>query len=470
MVEEKLAFPKTPAEYFDSQRSSLNPYNRGEGSFVYGTLPMVLAKAVGGLLGKKGYGETHLVGRALSGLFDLVTVWLVYRITRRFTHRRAALFAAGLSAFCVLGIQLSHFWAVDTFLTAFTAAAILGAVRIAQDRSGIAGDLATGLAIGLAAACKITALALFAPAGIALLVRAFHRARSGARRGILGALLAEVPRGLALLAAAAVTVRVFLPHVFRGPGFFSFRLDPRWIEDLKRLKDLSSSVAGFPPALQWAGRTLFFPVENFVLWGAGVAFGVAAIVAFLWSFGAILRGDRKQLALAPLTLYVLFLFLYHGLTLVKSIRYFYPAYPALAALTGVAFSSWLARARFPRLARAVALGVLGVTFLWAVAFTSIYRRLNTRVEATRWIYSHVPPPKAFANESWDDGLPMPMPGYDPARYAGPSMPLFDPDSAQKVELIVKALTEADWVAVTSGRVYLNVTRVPSGLPLSIAHY
>ena len=91
MVEEKLEFPKTAGDYFDSKRSTLNPYNRGEGSFVYGTLPMVLAKAVAPLLGKKGYGETHLVGRALSGFFDLLTVWLVYRITRRFTHRRAAL-------------------------------------------------------------------------------------------------------------------------------------------------------------------------------------------------------------------------------------------------------------------------------------------------------------------------------------------------------------------------------------------
>ncbi len=469
MVEEKLAFPKEPGAYFDSKRSTLNPYNRGEGSFVYGTLPMVMAKAVAPLFGKKGYGETHLVGRALSGFFDLVTVWLVYRITRRFTHRRAALFAAGLSAFCALGIQLSHFWAVDAVLTAFTAAALLGAVRIAQDRSGLAGDALTGAAIGLAAACKITALALFAPVGIALLVRALARGR--ARGWMVGQIFAAIPRGLLLLASAAVTVRIFLPHVFLGPSPLSFRLDPRWIDDLRKLKLLSSSVAGFPPALQWAGRTLFFPVENFVLWGAGVAFGLAAIAALLWSFGAILR--RRQFVLAPLSLYVLFLFGYHGLTLVKSIRYFYPAYPALAVLTGVAFSSWLSRSRTPgraRFARICALVVLAATFLWAVAFTSIYRRPNTRVEATRWIYSHVPPPKAFANESWDDGLPMPMPNYDPARYAGPSLPLFDPDSPEKVEAVVTALTQADWVAVTSGRVYMNVTRVPVVFPMSIAYY
>ena len=263
-------------------------------------------------------------------------------------------------------------------------------------------------------------------------------------------------------------MRVFLPHVFLGPSPLSFRLDPRWIDDLRRLTILSSSVAGFPPALQWAGRTILYPVENFVLWGAGLAFGLSAIVAFFWSFAAILR--RRIFALAPLTVHVLFLFLYHGLTLVKSIRYFYPAYPALAVLTGAAFSSWMARARMPRLARVAAVAVLGATLLWAVAFTSIYRRPHTRVEASRWIYAHVPPGKAFANETWDDGQPMPMPEHDPGRYAGPAIPLFDPDSAQKVEILVKALTEADWIAVTSGRVYMNVTRVPSVFPMSIAYY
>ena len=71
MVEEKLTLPEGAGAYFDSKRSTLNPYNRGEGSFVYGTLPMLLAKAVAPLFGKKGYDGTHLVGRALSGLFDL---------------------------------------------------------------------------------------------------------------------------------------------------------------------------------------------------------------------------------------------------------------------------------------------------------------------------------------------------------------------------------------------------------------
>ncbi|HWZ85777.1 MAG TPA: glycosyltransferase family 39 protein, partial [Thermoanaerobaculia bacterium] len=397
MVEEKIAFPASAGAYFDSSHSSLNPYNRGEGSFVYGSFPMVLAKTVAPLFGRRGYDGTYLIGRALSGLFDLLTVWLVYRITRRFTQRRAALLAAGLMAFCVLGIQLSHFWAVDTTLTTFSAAALLGAVRIAQGRSGWRGEALAGVALGLAIACKITALALLLPLGVALLVRLARESPPLAR-----AVGRFVARGLLLVVPAAAVVRIFLPYVFLGPSPFSFRLDPRWVDDLRRITQLSKSVAGFPPALQWAGRTLAFPVENFVLWGAGVCFGLAAIAALAWSVSAILR--RRAFDLAPIVLYVLFLFGYHGLTMVKSIRYFYPAYPCLAVLAGALFSTLATRGGSPRFARAVGIAVLGGTFLWALAFTEIYRRPQSRVEATRWIYAHVRAGKHIVNESWDDGL------------------------------------------------------------------
>ncbi len=464
MVEEKIAFPRTPSDYFDSSRSSLNPYNKGEGSFVYGSLPMVLAKAIAPAFGKRGYDGTYLIGRALSGVFDLLTVWLVYLITRRFAPRRAALVAAALSAFCALGIQLSHFWAVDTFLTAFTAAALLGAVRIAQGRSRRAGDALAGVALGFAVACKITALALLAPIGVALLVSLWSE--GGRFAASLGR---AILRGLVILLPAAAVVRIFLPYVFLGKSPLSFRLDPRWLDDLRRISQLSKSVAGFPPALQWAGRTIFFPVENFVLWGAGVFFGLSALAAVAWSAAVIAR--RRAYDLAPILLHVLFLFAYHGSTLVKSIRYFYPAYPGLAVLTGVFFSALVTRSVLPRLARAAAIGVIVGTFLWALAFSSIYRRPQTRVEATRWIYTHVPARKHIVNESWDDGLPLPMPGYDPGQYAGPpALPLFDPDSAQKADLVVRALSDADWVAVTSNRVYANVTRVPAVFPMSIAYY
>ena len=186
MVEEKLTFPGWRG-YFDSARSTLNPYNRGHESYVYGTLPLFLARGVAKLIGKSGYDGTYLVGRALSGLFDLISVWATYLLARRFGGRRAALLAAVFLAFAPLGIQLSHFWGSDTFLTTFSVLALLGATRIALGKRDVAGAAATGVALGLAVACKITALALLGPVGLAVLIGAWRDLAlpGGSRGGLL---------------------------------------------------------------------------------------------------------------------------------------------------------------------------------------------------------------------------------------------------------------------------------------------
>ncbi|MGH9366433.1 MAG: glycosyltransferase family 39 protein, partial [Thermoanaerobaculia bacterium] len=462
MVEENLRLPRSLAAYLDSKRSELNPYNRGYNSFVYGTLPMFAAKILAAAVGRDGYDGTYLVGRGLSAIFDLLTVWLVYRLARRFAGRQAALAAAALLAFCPLGIQLSHFWAVDTFLATFATATLYGCVRLAQGKSGPAADAATGIALGLAVGCKITALALFAPVGIAILVRLAALSREG--KEPFGAAFARMAgRGALLLAAAVAAIRLALPYAFDAWG-----LDPRYGNDLKQLALISSSVAGFPPALQWAGRTLLFPLKNFVLWGAAPFFGLTAIAALAWGLWAARR--RENRALAPLLAYVLFVGLYHGATLVKSIRYFYPAYPALAVLSGLLLVRLSRAAGGRRLLTALPAVVLAGGFLSAVAFTAIYRRPHPRLEASRWIFTHVAPPARFANEAWDDGQPIPLPGYDAARYAGPVLELFHPDSVKKAELLLAALQNADWIAVTSNRVYANVTRIPAVFPMTRAYY
>ena len=463
MVEEKIAFPKSAGEYFDSARSSLNPYNKGEGSFVYGTLPMVLAKAVASARGRKGYDETYLIGRALSGVFDLLTVWLVYRITRRFTQRRAALFAAGLSAFCALGIQLSHFWAVDTFLTTFTAATLYGAVRIAQNRSGWAGAAATGVALGLAVACKITALALLLPIGVAILVRGPDASALGRREhfplcaaalrdprrdGRHGSRLSPPrlprPEPVVLPPRSAMDRGPAPPHgavelgggVPSGPamGRADDPLSGRELRPLGRgrlLRDRGPRRPGLdrprdPPAPGFRPRA---PLRLLPL-PRGVP-----------------RPDPRQVD--PLLL---------------------PGVPRARRADGrVLFDT-------PHAVPAAAPGARGLR-----------RDARRNLAVGHRVHVHLPPPPdarrgepvdlcprsrgaAFGNESWDDGLPLPMPGYDPARYAGPSIPLFDPDSPQKAEVVVRMLQESDWIAVTSGRVYTNVTRVPDVFPMSVAYY
>ena len=50
LVSDKLDWPGSVGGYFDTERSTLNPYNDGQtNSYVYGTLPLFLGKDVSGL-------------------------------------------------------------------------------------------------------------------------------------------------------------------------------------------------------------------------------------------------------------------------------------------------------------------------------------------------------------------------------------------------------------------------------------
>src|SRR5262249_34828700 len=157
---------------------------------------------------------------------------------------------------------------------------------------------------------------------------------------------------------------------------------------------------------------------------------------------------RPRRALLPLLAFAAILCAYHGLSMVKSIRYFYPVYPVFAVLSAL-FLAGLA-ARFPqrRLARWLPGAVAAGTVLAGLAFFSIYARPMTRVAATRWIYAHVPPTR-FAAETWDDGLPLTQEGQTPDLYAGPALEMWGPDNAAKLEALLQTLDKADWIAITS---------------------
>jgi heme/copper-type cytochrome/quinol oxidase subunit 4 len=105
------------AEYWNTAVSNLNPHNRGHSFYVYGTLPMFLARyIVEWVYGHSGFNEMTNVGRILSAGFDLGTILLVYLIGQRVYDRRVGLLAA-FFALAVLQIQHAHFFTMDTFTT-----------------------------------------------------------------------------------------------------------------------------------------------------------------------------------------------------------------------------------------------------------------------------------------------------------------------------------------------------------------
>ena len=131
MVESAISPVESLGQYFDTANSPLNPNNRGYTFYVYGTLPIFLVRYIGELTGQVGYDSIHLVGRAVSGAFDLGTILFIYLIGKKlYKNTKLGLLAALFSSLAVLQIQLSHYFTVDNVANFFAYAAIYVAISI----------------------------------------------------------------------------------------------------------------------------------------------------------------------------------------------------------------------------------------------------------------------------------------------------------------------------------------------------
>ncbi len=161
MVETAIQIPKSVGGYLDTAKSPLNPYNNNFGTFVYGTFPLFLVRFIGEFLSKAGYDQIYLVGRYMSGLFDLLTVLIIFFIGRRLYDTRVGLLAALFVAASVLDIQQSHFFTVDTFANVPLVLAFWYTLDVAQGRGGWRSFILAGAFFGLSLAARIN-LAPFA--------------------------------------------------------------------------------------------------------------------------------------------------------------------------------------------------------------------------------------------------------------------------------------------------------------------
>lgn len=490
MVETALKWPDDlPRTYFDEARSTLNPRNVGYSFFVYGDFPVILVKWISLRVQQAEYEQVYLVGRTVAGLVDLATVLMVFVLGRElYRSVRIGLLGALLYAGSALAIQQAHFFVVDNFSAFFTTVALVFMARVF--RRGLLRDyLLAGGFIGLALASKVSVYSLVLVLGLVGLYRVY---RAWQTQGVDRRAAVE-QIGLRLVASgvvALVAFRIFQPYAFQGPSVFDVGLSRRWLENLAEARGWVNGDRDAPFAHQWTDRApIVFPLTNMLLWGLGLPLGLTAWAG--WGVAAWqLARRRRFIHLVPVA-WTAILFGLMATQWVKSLRYFLPIYPTLALL-----AAWLLvwlwdaaqrrradglgwRYRLGHLswspAAAGALVVLVVlgTLLYATAFTSIYTRPQTRVAASRWIYTNVPPGSTVANETqWDDGLPLRVDGKDGfgGLYTGLNLDITAEESPKKLQQVLETLDRADYLFISSNRQYDSLVRLPMRFPLAVAYY
>jgi hypothetical protein len=455
MVGIDLKIPKSFAEYLDPNSSTLNPTNIVDANgnkkypfFVYGVFPITLNKALAILTDNDSYAGFTLTGRAFSAFMDILVVLLIYKIVFIFEqqyslNKNVKFWAAFFYAIAVLPIQLSHFFAVDTFLNIFLFCAFYFSIQyyFNKQKSNL---LFSGLFMGLAFASKITAVFMLPLILYCIIAPHFNYLLKNKQKAVM-----VFVSPLIFLIIVYCFLRLADPYLFEHSSFINPVINKLYFQNLSALKSWEN--VSYPPAVQWVHKLpIIFSLTNLAVFGVGIPyffFIVAGIIIILLRF-------RKPLFII-LLFWAFVFFLFQSTQFVKTMRYFIFLYPFLAIFAGIGFSI-ISNGKN----KIVILILLLIVLIWPLSFISIYLNHHSRVTASDWIYKNIPNGSILLSEYWDDGLPLQTTNANGKSYTGQQLHVFDPDTNEKWQIMNDQLNKADYYILSSNRGWGSIPTVP----------
>lgn len=455
MVTVALESPDHWIDEFDTDTSTLNPYNQGINSYVYGMLPLKLVHSLTVDRGIRDLSEINRVGRLCSALWSTGTVALLFLFGLRLVSARFATFVSLLMAFTVLAIQQAHFYTVDSAGVFFSTLCVgLGILAVKENRNFLI--LLSGSTVGLAMACRLN-LGL-----LAFWVMAVALASVVKERKVRPLLYLAGGGCLALL-----FFRLIQTNAFASTGLIPTGLHPRWLQDVEQVRKISQGIAEVPFTLQWVGKIPYlYALQQLVVWGMGIPLGVVAVGGsswLLWKHRLNLLHWQALIALWPLILIA-----YHGRIFLHTLRYFLPVYPLLIVGGALALRA-LGSVEIKRTLQGL---VLGCTALYALAFVNMYKQPHPRVLASKWLLNELPLGGSVVTEHWDDALPLRIKGResDHQRIAFPQIEVYQPENPQRIRTLLETIDQADYLVLSSTRASYTIPKMPLRYPVMTHFY
>ncbi len=538
-----IEWPADSATAFQPNRSSFNPFYwppeaESEGvvleqdeqrRFAYGHLPLYLGVAATRLAEKVGpslsaslpqgwlltsdilngadwieFRHITAVGRALTALFDLASIVVVFLLGRWLFDPAAGLLAAALLAVNVMHVQLSHFFTVDPFLTFFVVATLAFLVISVSPSSGprrrTIALLLGGAAVGLAVGSKFSGALLLLPLAASALLQV--QWQMNRRIGVLfaamllGLLVFAVTNPFAILDTSCTNGQSATIGPLRLPESVE---NSCYLQNVVSQGTMVRGLRDVPYVRQYDGTTPFlYFIEMQLRWGMGPVLGLIAFAGFFWAAWRFFRALRSwwrdgrpasafQNPVAPgderfpftvgemiVLAWTIPFFVTTGALFVKFMRYMQPLTPFL-----MIYAAGLVLSIRAKMARRVAVGVLlFFTGLYALAFMNMYRQPHPWIVASQWLYENAEPGSLIVSEMWDDRLPDNV-DVDGQRKQRDIFRLDDvnwlsgTEDADSLEKLIANLTlvaESDYLALSSNRNYGVIPRLEERYPLSSQYY
>ncbi len=488
MVGTAIKLPNNINQYFDQKTSLMNPANVGYNFFVYGRFPLILTKYLATIYNLDNYNDFTILGRQLSAFFDLLIIFFIIKtvglLEKKLKLKPSTKYWAGFFyAIAVLPIQLSHFFAVDTFLNFF----MFGSFYFALRYSMMGGKtpplrylIFSAIFFGLALSCKITALFIL-PLNLFFLIKTVFVRRQS--------LIKTICFVFGYFLINYFTLRLADPYLFQNPNIFDPSISKLFIENIKSLQNMTVKNMDnwFPPMVQWLSKnTIQHSLVNNVVFGLGIPYAILILVGMakvVLSFPYIRQAQyklrRESIPIFVILTWVIGFFIYQSIQVTPTLRYFIIIYPFLAIFTAIG-TEYLINYKFKLRGKYILYPKkysyffifisVSILLLWPVMFSSIYSNKNSRIEASEWIYKNLPSNSLIIGESWDDVLPMGVINNYGKQFSSDQLPIFDQDTDDKWQKMNATLEIADYYVLSSNRGWGSIMTVPEKYPLMNKFY
>jgi len=488
--------------------------------YAYGSLHFQAVRASAAICGLSDSLRGLIVGGRLVSLFaSMVAIILGWAMAHRAWGRTTGEVFLLLAAWIPLDLQQSHFSTVEAHHAAWVLLALAACFWLATGGRDVAAA-AAGAAVGASLAVKVASLALGLPLGLALLLAArnrgalhfFRLAVTAVGAGIASFWICQpwafadgrapillfvtvmstvvalhlASRGkghlrLGLLTVAAIAALVAALHTallfgvgegtvverLLASGLAWTGLNPAYLSGVGEQVAMVMGRSDLPYVRVFVNTLpVLYPLRELAVWGWGpllllavLAAAVAGVARLSERWRKLIAGqlNRGSILLLILLAWLIPMAIRLSTLYVKFLRYWEP----LVVPATLVAAWWLAR--LPgRYRRRALVSVAGGTILWGLAYSWAFVEPHPHRTAARWLSMVASANQVVAFETWDESISITP---DDGAIQRVELPSYDlPDDEDKVERWCNELARADWVVLTSNRIYRTVLANPNRFP------
>ncbi|OGK18303.1 hypothetical protein A3G67_03340 [Candidatus Roizmanbacteria bacterium RIFCSPLOWO2_12_FULL_40_12] len=417
-------------------KNCLNPH-----FFAYGQFPLYtafflisLVKLLTGRIGAQiSYSEAVLALRIISAVSSLGTALILLKIGEVVVEKKNALlvviFTGLFGIFSPVLIQFAHFGTTESLLAFYYSVLMLLSVLLIKNKISKKIFLfSTATIIGLSIATKVSAT-LFVLLPISAIL--FHA------RNVKQLHLHMLYIGKLLVLAGLISV-LFSPH-----NVISVK---EFLSSIKYEVDVARGLFVFYTRSFEETIPVLFQFKHIFPY----ALGLPIFIFFLLGF--FLLPWKKEFNFLRASFLIYFLptsFLY-----AKWTRFMAPAFPVMILISSLFLIELFEKFRRAKLFIYL---LLITTIIPGLAYLSIYTNLDTRLQATKWIYQNIPENSYLLSET-ANVVDIPIPQVNSKKYIVNSFDFYNLDEDVAIQNhLQEALKKADYIFVPSRRIYKNHT-------------